>query len=52
MPHLTVPLLNTNTSLRTEVLALKVLSVGVSLAVITCLPVTAGLHEQLAVNDG
>jgi len=50
--HLVVPRLTTCTVVGAEVEALKVLSVGVSVAVSTCLPVTAGLHEQVAVLLG
>ncbi len=47
-PYRVVVLFCTKTSVRADVLALKVLSVGVRVAVSTCLPVTAGLHEQVA----
>ena len=50
--YLVVPRLTTKSSVAAEVLALKVLSVGVSVAVIFCFPVTAGFQEQVAVYEG
>ena len=47
-PYRVVVLFCTKTSVRADVLELKVLSVGVRVAVSTCLPVTAGFHEQVA----
>jgi hypothetical protein len=46
--YLVVVLLTTCTVVAEDVDALKVLSEGVNVAVSTCLPVTAGLHEQVA----
>jgi hypothetical protein len=52
MNHRGAILFITKTSPRAEVLALKVLSVGVSVAVRNCRPVTAGFQAQTAVAVG